>query len=96
MSITVKSFLTLRHVMNDQSEIVFENAPMTIRELLDRLGEMFGQELIDMMFEPETKVVHHYFKIIVNGRHYTTLPDKAETVLQDGDVVAIFPPVAGG
>lgn len=96
MSITVKSFLTLRQVMSNQSEVIFDAAPMTILELLDRLGERFGQELIDMMFEPSTGEVHHFFKIIVNGRHYTTLPDKAETVLQDGDVVAIFPPVAGG
>jgi len=96
MSITVKSFLTLRQVTNNQSEIVLDGDPMTIRELLDRLEEMFGRELSEMMFEPETREVHHFFKIIINGRHYTTLPDKVETVLKDGDVVAIFPPVAGG
>jgi MoaD family protein len=96
MSITVKCFLTLRQVMNDQTEVVFDTAPMTIREILDRLEEMFGKELSEMMFKPGTREVHHFFKIIVNGRHYTTLVDRDDTVVKDGDVVAIFPPVAGG
>ncbi|MBT4089508.1 MAG: MoaD/ThiS family protein [Deltaproteobacteria bacterium] len=96
MSITVKSFLTLRPLTNNQSEIVIDGDLMTIRELLDRLREMFGKELSETMFEPETQEIRQLFKIIVNGRHYTTLPDKIETVLKDGDVVAIFPPLAGG
>lgn len=34
--------------------------------------------------------------LIINGRSYRNLPDQLETELQDGDEVAIFPPMAGG
>ncbi len=96
MSITVRTYFTLSEAMNNQGEVVFESAPMTIREMLNRLGEMFGQDLTELIFEPDSRDVHSYLKVLVNGRHYSTLPDKLNTLLHHGDLVAVFPPIAGG
>lgn len=58
-----------------------------IDQLIDRHGERLGEEL----FEPGTREVKPYIKLLLNGNG-TTLNAK----LRDGDVVAIFPPVGGG
>ncbi|HID27596.1 MAG TPA: molybdopterin synthase sulfur carrier subunit, partial [Methanosarcinales archaeon] len=43
----------------------------------------------------DTNGLRDYVKIMVNGRSIAFL-NGINTLLQDGDVVAIFPPVAGG
>ncbi len=48
-------------------------------------------QLIDLFAMPE-KLVH---LVLVNGT-YIAPEDRAEKVLKDGDVLAVWPPVAGG
>ena len=96
MKITVKPFLTLRPVMKNLTRIEWEVEGITLRELLDRLCEKFGDDLKCQVFDPKTQDISDMLKVLVNGRHYTTLPDRLETLLQDGDEIALFPPVAGG
>ena len=36
------------------------------------------------------------FAVLVNGMHYTHLPERLQTRLKDEDEIAIFPPIAGG
>ena len=69
---------------------------MTIRGLLDLLCEAFGQELNDAIFDRKTNDVHETLKILINGRHYSSLPGKLETRLQESDEIALFPAIAGG
>jgi sulfur-carrier protein len=96
MKITVKPFLTLRPVMRNLTKIELEVDDITLRELLDRLCEEFGGDLKNQVFDPKTQNISVMLKVLVNGRHYTTLADKLETLLQDDDEIALFPPVAGG
>jgi molybdopterin synthase sulfur carrier subunit len=96
VKVTVKSFLTLRQVMGDQAEFEMEIDDITIGELLDRLCDRFGEGLVAQIFDRDTNAVSHLLRVLVNGRHYTTLPDQLNTRLEDGDEVALFPPVAGG
>ena len=96
MKITVKSFLTLRQVMGNQTEFEMEIADITIGELLNQLCDRFGEGLVAQVFDRDTKEVSHLLRVLVNGRHYTTLPDQLNTRLEDGDEVALFPPVVGG
>ncbi|CAN1569901.1 MoaD/ThiS family protein [Limnohabitans sp. B9-3] len=49
------------------------------------------KQLIDLFAMPE-KLVH---LVLVNGT-YIAPEDRAEKVLKDGDVLAVWPPVAGG
>ena len=96
MKITVKTFLTLRQVMGNQAEFEMEIDDITIGELLDQLCDQFGEGLADQIFDRKTNKVSHLLRVLINGRHYTTLPDKLDTRLQDNDEIALFPPVAGG
>ncbi|MGD8857203.1 MAG: MoaD/ThiS family protein [Chloroflexota bacterium] len=41
-------------------------------------------------------MVSRQVAILVNGRHYSHLPNGLNTKLKDGDDVALFPPIAGG
>ncbi|MEB3806964.1 MAG: MoaD family protein [Desulfurococcales archaeon] len=61
-----------------------------------------GSRVIDLLFRTglagvvlEDGRVREMYKVLVNGRDIEFL-DGLETVLKDGDVVDVFPPVAGG
>ena len=96
MKITVKSFLTLRQVMGNQAKFEMEIGDITIGELLDQLCDRFGEGLVAQVFDRDSNEVSRLLRVMVNGRHYTTLADRLNTKLQEGDEVALFPPVAGG
>jgi molybdopterin converting factor small subunit len=57
---------------------------------------MRSESLKQQIFDPKTNEISQLLRVLINGRHYTTLPDKMETQLQDNDEIALFPPVAGG
>ncbi len=82
MQITVKFFASYRELLGEE-EIVFEfeGEDVTVGEALALLKERFPV-LADQGYSPLTacNLVH------VSKRH----------VLQDGDELAIFPPVSGG
>jgi MoaD family protein len=82
--------------MGNQAKFEMDVGDITLRELLDMLCKEFGSELKSQVFDPKTNKVSNMLRVLVNGRHYTTLPCKLETCLQDGDEIAMFPPVAGG
>ncbi|MFX1566256.1 MAG: ubiquitin-like small modifier protein 1 [Promethearchaeota archaeon] len=66
----------------------------TVSDLLHQLCEERGQKFCKIIFDEEGRL-HRYIKVLVNGRGLHVLQD-LETPLTDGDVVALFPPVAGG
>ena len=82
--------------MGNRAKFEMNVGDITLRELLDMLCEEFGEGLNQQVFDRKTHEVSAMLRVLVNGRHYTTLPDKLETLLQDNDEVALFPPVAGG
>ena len=96
MKVTIKSFLTLRQVMGNQAEFEMEIDDITIGELLDQLCDRFGERLAAQVFDRNTNEVSHLLRVLVNGRHYSHLPEKLNTQLHEGDEVSLFPPIAGG
>ena len=96
MKVTIKSFLTLRQLMGNQTEFEMEIDDITIGELLDQLCDRFGERLAAQVFDRNTNEVSHLLRVLVNGRHYSHLPEKLNTQLQEGDEVSLFPPIAGG
>jgi sulfur-carrier protein len=92
ITLTVKSFATLREVMDAELRMDFP-AGATIRSLLAELTGRY-KGLDEMLFiAPET--LRDFVNILQNGRniHFLTGLD---TPLNDGDIIALFPPAAGG
>ncbi len=96
MKIKVKGFLTVRKAMGDRPFVEMDVQSPTLRGVLKRLGDEYGEHFRNLIFDPETMEVRDLYQILVNSRHYKFLPDRLDTRLREGDVVAIIPPVAGG
>lgn len=96
MAITVKTYLTLRQVMDNLPSFQVEFNSISIRELMGELSTKFGSEFNDMVFEADSKIIGPHVRILVNGKHYGTLPQGLETILESGDEIGLFPPIAGG
>ena len=65
----------------------------SVRELIEYLIEMFGIKIREILMEGDKS--KEFVKILVNGKDIRALKGM-ETELKDGDIISIFPPVAGG
>jgi len=66
----------------------------TVRDLLNQLCKEQGPKFCKTVFDEEGQL-HRYIKVLINGRGVHVFQG-LDTPLTDGDVVALFPPVAGG
>ncbi len=93
MQITVQGYLTLKELVGKRQ--ISLPAESTLQDLLanlrNDLDEQFKQQA-DGGFQQLTELL----VVLLNGRHDSHLPEGMDTVLQEGDEVAIFPPIAGG
>ena len=96
MRIRVRGFLTVRDVLDGRKAVTLEIKEATIAGLLRELSVRYGESFEKMFFDPQSGAVRGQVAILVNGRHYSHLPDGLNTVLKDEDDVALFPPLAGG
>jgi molybdopterin synthase sulfur carrier subunit len=96
MKVKVKGYLTYREVIGEQQLQFEEGEIVTVYDLLTELVKESDDDFREMIFDPDSGQVSLLVAILVNGRHYSHLPDRLETVLSDQDEVAIFPPIAGG
>ncbi len=94
MRITVKFFTTLREITGKREEEIEASNPITVKELLIRLSQKYGQKFADYVYDEDRKA-RSYLQFLINGRSATTLQG-FETKLNDGDSIAIIPPVGGG
>lgn len=92
MSITVKSFATLREVMDIQVRMDLPK-DATIRSLLAELTGRY--EGLDGLLFAAPDTLRDLVNILKNGRNIHFLAG-LDTPLADGDIIALFPPVAGG
>ncbi|MFP4005569.1 MAG: ubiquitin-like small modifier protein 1 [Candidatus Hadarchaeia archaeon] len=91
MSVTVRFFANFRDEVG-KSEIKLSAS--SVKELLRIVSEK-EEGIGKKMFKEDELTLRDSISIMVNGRKINLL-DGVDTELDDGDVVAIFPPVAGG
>jgi sulfur-carrier protein len=86
---TIKIFGNLRQMAGKPALSV---EGQTVSELLDHLRPQYTSLVDAILNEAKLKP---YFKIMVNGIDIS-LAQGLDTPVNTGDVVAIFPPIAGG
>ena len=96
MIIKVKGYLTYREVIGDCEIEQRNDVPVTLLDFLRELAAEIGGEHGRSLFDNESGTVGQSVAVMHNGRHYNHLPDRLNTVLQDQDEIAVFPPGAGG
>ena len=92
MNVTIKAFAMFREVMDMQIELEFP-VGSTVRTLL---AELIGryEGLGELMFAaPGT--LRDFVNILKNGRNIHFMAG-LDTPLDEGDLIALFPPAAGG
>ncbi|GAI11714.1 unnamed protein product [marine sediment metagenome] len=93
MAVIVKFFAGFREATGKRQESI--EGVNNAASLLDELVRRFGEKLAERLYSSDTRALRKTVNILVNGRGLDLL-QKLDTPLKDGDVVAIFPPVAGG
>lgn len=96
MIIKIRFFTVLRELTNKKEETLnFENLTVTVADVIKSLSEKYGKSFDDYVFEAETRQVKGFLQFLINGTSAATL-EGLDSTLQDGDVLAILPPVGGG
>lgn len=97
MRVSVRFFTSLRELTGKREETLEFSGKkkVTVGMVLERLSKRFGKGFVEYVFDRRTGEVKGFLQFLVNGRSASTL-ESLDTVLVDGDVLAIIPPVGGG
>lgn len=97
MKVSVRFFTSLREITGKREEILdFPTAKtVTLSTVLKMLAKRYGKSFVEYVYESESGEVKGFLQFLVNGRSAST-DNGLNTELDDGDVLAIIPPVGGG
>lgn len=94
MAIKVKLYSLFRKYIDDRQVELDPEKNKTIRDLINSLDEKYEAIFTEKLLGEE-ETINPGAIILVNGQNIHHL-DKLDTELKDGDILAIFPPSAGG
>lgn len=97
MQVLVRFFTSLREIVGKKEEKFdfSEDRNVTVDMILRRLGEKYGKPFVNYVYEKKGGETRGFLQFLVNGKSAATLKG-LQTELQDGDILAILPPVGGG
>jgi molybdopterin synthase sulfur carrier subunit len=97
LQFSVRYFTSLREIVNKKEETLkfSESANVTVDTVLKTLAQRYGKRFVEYVYDPKTGDVRSFLQFLVNGKSVATL-NGLQTELEDGDVLAILPPVGGG
>ena len=97
MRVSVRFFTSLREIVNKREETLEfpEGEKVTVDTVLKTLSQRYGKRFVEYVYDDKTGEVRGFLQFLVNGKSASTL-NGLQTELQDGDVLAILPPVGGG
>lgn len=91
MKIKVSFFASLRETFHTDGTTVTQRAGATVRSALEAMCNSLGHR--KEIFDKDG--LKPFMIVLKNGRHIQHLKG-LETELEEGDELAVFPPVAGG
>ena len=97
MQVSVRFFTSLRETVGKKEEtLIFpEGEKVTVDTVLKTLVHRYGERFVEYVYDRKTEEVSGFLQFLVNGKSATTM-NGLQTELEDGDVLAILPPVGGG
>jgi MoaD family protein len=97
LQVSVRFFTSLREIVDKKEETLKfpEGEKITVDIVLKTLRQRYGKRFVEYVYDSKTTEVRGFLQFLINGKSATTL-NGLRTELQDGDVLAILPPVGGG
>ena len=97
MEVKVRFFTSLREIVNKREvALTFTEKPkVTVDLVLRALSQKYGTSFTEYVYNCKTGQPKGFLQFLVNGTSTATL-NGLETEINDGDVLAILPPVGGG
>lgn len=97
MQVLVRFFTRLREIIGKKEEKAqfAEGSKVTVGKVLETLGQKYGKNFAEYVYDEKTGKVRSFLQFLINGKSATTLKG-LQTELEDGDILAILPPVGGG
>jgi len=95
MNVKVQFFASVRELVGTREEILDVPKACTVKALLDLLVEKHGERLRDYLYDSKSGELRRAIQLLVGAESISALGGMS-TVLSDGCVFAIIPPVGGG
>jgi len=93
--VKVQFFAAIRELLGIREETVELAEHSTVGTLLDLLVKSHGKPLKDYLYDPKTGHLRSSIQFLIDDKPLS-VTDGVSTVLLDGVVFAIIPPVGGG
>jgi molybdopterin synthase sulfur carrier subunit len=94
MNIKIKFFTSLREITGKKTISLQLKNMISVEELISLLVKRYGKKFKEYVYTNQGNI-QDFLSFLINGKNINNL-QSFSTLLKDGDVVAILPPVGGG